>query len=54
MPPKMTPLLQPMDQRVLENIKRLYQKKLLSKIIEKEREETVIDLLKSMNIKDVI
>ena len=46
-------LLQPMDQGVLENIKCVYEKELLSKIIEEEGEKSVIGLLKSINTKDV-
>lgn len=54
LPPNVTALLQPMDQGVLENIKRVYRRKLLSKMIEEEGELNVISLLKSVNVKDVI
>ena len=51
--PNVTALLQPMDQGVLENIKRVYRGELLTKLIEGKGED-VISLLKSINIKDVI
>ena len=54
LPPNVTALLQPMDQGVLENIKRVYRRQLLTKLIEGEGEDDVISLLKSVNIKDVI
>ena len=54
LPSNITALLQPMDQGVLENIKRVYRGQLLTKLIEGKGEDDVIPLLKSVNIKDVI
>ena len=54
LPPNVTPLRQPMDQGFLENIKRTYRKELIGKLIEEEGKKSVIDLLKSIMIKDVI
>lgn len=43
-----------MDQGVLNNMKCVNRKELLSMMIEEEREECVTDLLKAINFKDVI
>ncbi len=55
LPPNVTPLLQPMDQHVLQFLKLSYRKKLLRRILE-DRDETpsLIAKLKMINIKDVI
>lgn len=56
LPPNVTPLIQPMDQGVLDTIKRYYRKELLTKILTEEENESVSVsyLLKSINIKHVI
>lgn len=54
LPPNVTPLLQPMDQGVLESMKKVYRRQLLRTLLEKEGEESVIQLLKSINVKHVI
>lgn len=55
LPPNVTALIQPMDQGVIESVKRRYRRKLLTSLIEKDGENaSVIDLLKKMNIKDVV
>lgn len=56
LPPNVTSLIQPMDQGVIECLKRRYRRKLLSSILEKIEIEN-LDLkgaLKAINIKDVI
>lgn len=54
LPPNVTPLLQPMDQGVLESIKKVYRRQLLAQLLEAEGEDSVIQLLKTINIKKVI
>lgn len=55
LPPNVTPLLQPMDQNVLQYLKLSYRKKLLRRILEDEDETlSLIEKLKMINIKDVI
>lgn len=52
----MTSLIQLLDQRSLEVLKRQYHKALLSKIVEdnEEKKEDIMTILKKINIKDVI
>ncbi|KAJ4434465.1 hypothetical protein ANN_23027 [Periplaneta americana] len=54
LPPNVTALLQLTDQGMLENIKHVYKRQLLSKLIEGKAENGVISHLKSVNVKDVI
>jgi hypothetical protein len=56
LPPNVTALLQPMDQGVLENLKRNYRRFLLERILETIEEEqcSLIDSMKKINIKDVL
>ena len=62
LPPNTTSLMQPMDQGVLESMKRRYRKELLRKLLladstaspEDDPELTVVDLWKKLNIKDVM
>lgn len=55
LPPNVTPLIQPMDQHVLQHLKLSYRKKLLRQILE-DKDETLslIEKLKMITIKDVI
>ncbi|CAG5048130.1 unnamed protein product [Parnassius apollo] len=52
LPPNCTPLLQPMDQNVIQKIKSLYKNKLLIHIISQDGDIT--QSLKGMNLKDVV
>lgn len=52
--PNVTALVQPMDQGVLENIKRVYRWQMLSQLIEDEEEHGAVEILKSFNVKTVI
>jgi hypothetical protein len=60
LPPNTTSLVQPMDQSVLENMKRRYRKELLKKLlladdaITSESEVSLIDFWKSLTIKDAM
>ena len=62
LPPNTTSLIQPMDQGVLESMKRRYRKELLRKLLladsaaspEDDPELTVVDFWKKLNIKDVM
>lgn len=55
LPPNVTSLIQPMDQGVIECLKRRYRRKLLSEILEKmDSGMELISALKQINIKDVI
>jgi len=54
LPPNVTSLIQPMDQGVLEKIKKLYKKEMLCKLVEDHGEHGVVDILKSFNVKTVI
>ncbi|MFS1564416.1 MAG: hypothetical protein ACL7AX_13685 [Candidatus Arsenophonus phytopathogenicus] len=56
LPPNVTSLIQPMDQGVIESLKRRYRRKFLSEILERtEKNKTgLISALKTLNIKDVI
>ena len=54
LPPNVTSLIQPMDQGVLEALKRQYKKKILRKLlIGEENGESVVDFLKSVDMKVV-
>ena len=54
LPPNVTSLIQPMDQGVLKALKLIYRKKLLSRLlIEDDRGESLVDFLKSINMKKV-
>lgn len=52
LPPNVTPLLQPMDQNVIQAIKMQYKKSLLYNVLSKD--ESVIKSLKEINLKDVV
>lgn len=52
LPPNVTPLLQPMDQNVIQTVKMHYKKALLYKVLSKEC--SVIQSLKETNLKDVV
>lgn len=52
LPPNVTPLLQPMDQNVIQTIKTNYKKTLLYSVLSKEG--SVLHALKNTNIKDVV
>ena len=50
LPPNVTSLVQPMDQGVLESLKRRYRRKILEELIFQDEEGTTIpDYLKSIN-----
>ena len=54
LPPNETAICQPMDQGILETIKRNYRRKLLSTVIEEiEEGQDMIEKLKRINVKDV-
>lgn len=53
LPPNATPLLQPMDQNVLQSLKLKYRKKFLRNLIEDEA-IPLVDKIKQTNIKDVV
>ncbi|XP_066258171.1 jerky protein homolog-like [Euwallacea similis] len=52
LPPNCTPLIQPMDQHVIQAIKLFYRKKLLKKIVDSDCDTS--ESLKSINLKDVV
>lgn len=52
LPPNCTPLLQPMDQNIIQKIKSLYKNKLLIHIISQDGDIT--QSLKGLNLKDVV
>jgi len=55
LPPNTTALIQPLDQGIIENVKRRYRAKLLSSVIsEQKRNNDIITYLKTISIKDVI
>ena len=55
LPPNTTALIQPMDQGVLESLKRRYRKSLLRKLLLLDQEgESMITFIKKINMKDVI
>lgn len=53
LPPNVTSLIQPMDQGVLECLKKKYRRRLLQSILHSDDNESVIDALKKVNVKDV-
>lgn len=55
LPPNVTSLIQPMDQGVIEWLKRRYRRKYISSILEKSEEGCdIFECMKSLNIKDAI
>ena len=55
LPPNVTSLIQPMDQGVLIGLKRIYKKKLLSRMLLADEDgRSIIDFLKSVNMKVVV
>lgn len=54
LPPNVTSLIQPMDQGVLEKIKKVYKKQMLSELVEDEGVHGVMAVLKSFNVKTVV
>ena len=55
LPPNTTPLIQPMDQGVLEALKRRYRKALLQKLLlEDEEGRSIVEFVKQINMKDVV
>lgn len=53
LPPNVTPLLQPMDQGVIEKLKRMYRKQVLRRLLlAEDNEESVIQFAKKLNLKD--
>lgn len=54
LPPNVTSLLQPMDQSVIETLKRLYRKQLLRRLlsVDEDNAEVVISFFKEMNLKE--
>lgn len=55
LPPNSTALIQPMDQGIIESVKRKYKMKLQTSILSRQKEDVdVISYLKSVTIKDVI
>ena len=55
MPPNTTPLIQPMDQGVLQNLKKHYRKSLLRKLLMADAEGlSMVAFVKTINIKDVV
>ena len=55
LPANVTSLIQPMDQDVIESLKRQNRRKLLTAFSEDGNSDlSVIDILKSINVKDII
>ncbi|XP_053949417.1 jerky protein homolog-like [Anastrepha ludens] len=56
LPPNVTSLVQPMDQGVIESLKRRYRRKLVSEILQHSENEGkgILEVIKKINIKDVI
>ena len=55
LPPNTTALFQPMDQGVLEAMKRRYRKALLQKLLLEDQEgRSIIQFVKKINMKDVV
>ncbi|XP_054725597.1 tigger transposable element-derived protein 2-like [Anastrepha obliqua] len=56
LPPNVTSLVQPMDQGVIESLKRRYRRKLVSEILQHSESEDkgLLEVIKKINIKDVI
>lgn len=53
LPPNVTPLIQPMDQGVIECLKKKYRRKFVGSIVEQE-DSDLIQAIKKLNIKDFI
>ncbi|GBM81817.1 Tigger transposable element-derived protein 2 [Araneus ventricosus] len=54
-PPNVKALIQPMDQGVIESVNRKYRRKLLTDLSEEDGKNiSVIDLLKQINVKEVV
>ena len=52
-PPNVTALIQPMDQGVIEKLKRLYKKQILRRLLQVENDqESVVAFSKLLNLKD--
>ena len=55
LPPNVTSILQPMDQGVIEKMKRVYRKRMLRRLLLAERdEESVLQFVKNLSLKDAI
>ncbi|XP_023312705.1 jerky protein homolog-like, partial [Anoplophora glabripennis] len=56
LPPNVTSLIQPMDQGVIESLKKRYRRKLVSEILQYSESEDkgLLEIIKKINIKDVI
>ena len=55
LPPNTTALFQPMDQGVIESLKRRYRKALLQKLLLEDKEgRSIIQFVKQINMKDVV
>lgn len=55
LPPNVTSILQPMDQGVIEKMKRIYRKQMLRRLLLAERdEESVLQFVKNLTLKDAI
>lgn len=55
LPPNVTATLQPMDQGLIEKIKRIYRKQLLRRLLLAEKdEESVVQFITKLNVKDSI
>ena len=54
LPPNVTALIQPMDQGVIEKLKRLYRKQVLRRLllVENESNDNVVNFSKTINLKD--
>lgn len=52
LPPNVTAIIQPMDQGVIEKLKRMYKKAVLRRLLLADDEESVISLSKKLNLKD--
>ena len=50
--PNVTAIMQPMDRGVIEKLKRMYKKNVLSELLLEDSEESVTQLLKSFTLKD--
>ena len=55
LPPNTTVLIQPMDQGVLEAMKRRYRKAVLRKLLLEDQDgRSIVDCVKKINIKDMV
>lgn len=53
LPPNVTPLIQPMDQGVIEKLKRMYRKQMLRRLLlAEDNAESVVQFSKKLNLKD--